>query len=99
MAWTHSADPWRMRRVLNKAHTMNKDKMQKLPIAMAAALAFLAIGAVETAKARPLAGDGGHYGGHHFHRHTHYGRYGYYNYGYHPYKYHPRPYSFYSRFR
>ena len=79
---------------------MNKEhKMQKLPIAMAAALAFFAIGAVENAKARPLAGDGGGYGGYHHHRHRVYGRYGYYDRAYHPYKYQPRPYSFYRRFR
>ena len=81
---------------------MNKEhKMQKLPIAMAAALAFFAIGAVENAKARPLAGDGGGYGGYHHRHHKVYGRYGYYDYGYHPYKYkyQPRPYSFYRRFR
>jgi hypothetical protein len=87
-----------MRRVLNEEHKMNKEhKMQKLPIAMAAALAFFAIGAVENAEARPLAGDGG--GHRHHHHHRYYGHYGYYAYGYHPYKYQPRPYSFYRRFR
>ena len=40
---------------------MNKElKMPKLPIALAAALAFLAIGAVENAKARPLDIGGSH---------------------------------------
>jgi hypothetical protein len=77
---------------------MNKDtKMQKLPIAMAAVLAFLAIGAVQKAKARPLD-NGGRHGGHH-HHHKHYGKYGWYGYAYHPYKYYPRPLSSYSRFR
>jgi len=81
---------------------MNKEhKMQKLPIAMAAALAFLAIGAVENAKARPLDTGGGHHGGQRYDHHKFYGRYGYYEYGYHPYKYkyQPHPSSFYRRFR
>ena len=80
--------------------------MQKLPIVMAAALAFLAIGAVENARARPLPdGPGGGYGGYHYrfhgrhggyhyryggYHHRYYGRYGSYNYGYHPYQYGPR---------
>jgi hypothetical protein len=72
-------------------------KMRKLPIAMAAVLAFLAIGTVENAKARPLD-NGGRHGGHHYH-HRHYGKYGWYGYGYHPYKYHPRPLSSYYRYR
>jgi hypothetical protein len=89
-----------MRRGLDKERTMTqKHKLQNVPIVLAAALAFLAIGAVENAKARPLAGDGGGYGGYHHHRHKHYGRYGYYHYGYHPYKYYPRPYSSYRRFQ
>jgi hypothetical protein len=87
-----------MRRVLKKEHTMNTQKMQKLSIVMAAALAFLAVGSMENAKARPLDGYGGG-GHHHHHRKKIYGRYGYYHYGYHPYKYYPRPYSFYRRFR
>jgi len=58
---------------MNKKH-----RMQKLPIAMAAALAFLAIGAVENAKARPLD-IGGHHSGHYnyFPQHRVYGGYGY----------------------
>ncbi len=77
---------------MNKKH-----RMQKLPIAMAAALAFLAIGAVENAKARPLD-IGVHHSGHYnyFPQHRVYGGYGYRVYGgygyaddeYHPYK-HP----------
>jgi hypothetical protein len=79
---------------------MNKEhRMQKLPIAMAAALALFAIGAVENAKARPLDVGGGRHGGHHSHHHRYYGHYGYYGYGYHPYKYYPRPLSSYYRFR
>ena len=67
---------------------MNKDhKMRKLPIAMTAALAFLAIGAVENAEARPLDIGGGRHAVHDP-LHRVYGRYGYYDYGYHPYK-HP----------
>jgi len=50
-----------MRTVLNKERTMNKEhKMRKLPIVIAAALAFLAIGGVENANARPLDIGGGH---------------------------------------
>ena len=83
---------------MNKQHTI-----QKLPIAMAAALAFLVIGVVENAQARPLDNGGGHHGGsyhggHNFH-HRVYGRYGSYGYGYPPYKYYPRPLSSYYRYR
>jgi hypothetical protein len=76
---------------------MNQDK--RLPIALAAALAFLAIGAAENATARPLD-TGSHR--HHSSDRTIYGRYGSWHSGhggYHPYKYHPRPYSAYRRFR
>jgi hypothetical protein len=63
-----------MRRVLKKEHTMNSQKMQKLSIAMAAALAFLAIGAVENAKAGPLPdGSGGGYGSYDHRYYSHYG--------------------------
>ena len=75
---------------------MNKEhRIRKLPIAIAAALAFLAIAAVENAKARPLDLGGGH---HHYH-HRYYGQYGWYNYGYRPYKYYPRSRSSYYRYR
>ena len=71
---------------MNKKH-----RMQKLPIAMAAALAFLAIGAVENAKARPLDIGGPHgpyYGGRYYPNHRVYTGYGYFDaYGRHPYPY------------
>jgi len=84
-----------------------KHRMQKLPIAMAAALAFLAIGTVENAKARPLDSDGGHHGGGHHGggHHSGYQRYYYFHHhswpssAFYAYKYYPRPLSAYSRFR
>ena len=84
-----------------------KQRMQKLPIAMAAALAFLAIGAVENAKARPLDSGGAHHGGGHHGggHHSGYERYYYFQHhswprsAFYRYKYYPRPLSAYSRFR
>jgi hypothetical protein len=78
--------------------------MKKLSIAMAAALAFLAIGTVENAKARPLAGDGGGSSHHHrYYGHHRYGHYGHHHYGYYRPRYVPsrsrvnRPGGFYYR--
>jgi len=86
----------------NKEHTMNKThRMQKPPIAMAAALAFLAIGSVENAKARPLDTGPAHHRAHHYgYHHGYYGR-GWHG-GYHPpywHKYYPRPLSSYYRYQ